>query len=108
MSRIQCGQCREFFDASEELCGECMEADEPGWTSDLPTKIGWYWSRIKQPNGEFHSIVLYVRLDDMGFFAITEEDDYPQIRLDEHHAYLMKMHGAAYWYGPLTPPTGGP
>lgn len=59
-------------------------------------------------NKECTEKFLYVRLDDMGFFAITEEDDYPQIRLDEHHAYLMKMHGAAYWYGPLTPPTGGP
>lgn len=26
-ARIKCASCRQWFDASEELCGECIETD---------------------------------------------------------------------------------
>lgn len=47
---IECAQCRQRFDPSEELCGECIEAEQstPAWL-DFPDGVGHWWRRA--PSG---------------------------------------------------------
>lgn len=40
MSNIQCGLCRQTFDASEELCGDCREEVDPSCDC-------WYASMVR-------------------------------------------------------------
>ena len=63
MSRsIECGQCRQKFEPSEDLCGECLEAEQPApeWL-DAPDGPGWHWMR--DPDGQLYIVHLYASAD---------------------------------------------
>lgn len=39
MSTISCGLCRQTFDASEELCGDCLEETDDTWRLNLGANL---------------------------------------------------------------------
>ncbi len=44
---VKCALCRQSFEPSEELCGECVDKEATTWSRKKPTTPGWHWVRWK-------------------------------------------------------------
>ena len=64
------------------------------WTTDTPTKPGWYWSQMRA--GRPHVVELVSELDS------------GRITIGETGAYVTDLEAENHrWAGPLLPPQGG-
>jgi hypothetical protein len=64
------------------------------WTTDTPTKPGWYWSQMRA--GRPHVIELVPDIDS-GLLTVAQTGAYVRDLEAENHR----------WAGPLLPPHGG-
>ena len=63
----------------------------PAWSSEKPTKPGWYWYRPE--NNGLNSLMCWVSTDGVVMFVMFK------------HSHIRDMDGE--WVGPLQPPQEG-
>ena len=101
MSRsIQCAQCRQKFEPSEELCGECLEAEQstPAWLDAPPTEPGAYWLRYHDDESVLRTIVVSVEamMPNGRLYVVTRNSE-----------FYRRVDGIAGQWQRVAPPRGG-